>query len=123
MYDGPDTDSSKQLSSQPCGDKIPKPLHSTGNVLTLTFTSDSWTKKKGVSLKWRGNLDKCERNFTNELFYMKAVYVSYFSCELKTFGHCVDCLVDTSVSRRLRGELKYKFYKIKSTGFQTMSTK
>lgn len=53
VFDGPDR-SSQQLLNQTCGDSVPAPLFSSGNVLMLVLSTDEKTVKKGVHLLWRG---------------------------------------------------------------------
>ena len=53
VYDGRGADR-KQIGSRLCGKKLPGPVQSTGNSMTLVFHSDEWSQRDGFKLKAYG---------------------------------------------------------------------
>ncbi|XP_072020163.1 LOW QUALITY PROTEIN: cubilin-like [Amphiura filiformis] len=50
IYDGPDTNSPELLTA--CGESIPDPVESTGNVMTITFITDASVVRRGFLIEW-----------------------------------------------------------------------
>ena len=45
--------SAGSFSNKFCGDKVPDPITSTGNTMTVRFRSDGLNNQRGFSAKWK----------------------------------------------------------------------